>query len=95
MEVSGNSGKILELADSQRMHKQSLEVVLDQVDAVVVNTLLEWEGDGQIDFDERYKEFSGYKSDVIAAFDHLITKTEESAEQWALTGANVQTRFQV
>lgn len=95
MEVSGNSEKILGLADSQRTYKGAMEDVLNQVDAAVIRSLTEWHGSGSDTFNERYEEFVGFKEGVSGAFDHLIKKTENSSEHWAMTGTNVQNRFLV
>ena len=95
MEVSGNSGKILDLADSQRTYQGAMEDVLNQVDAAGVRSLTEWHGAGNDTFNERYEEFVGFKDGVSAAFDQLIKKTENSSEHWAMTGVNVQNRFLV
>ena len=95
MEVSGNSDKILGLADSQRTYKGAMEDVLDQVDSAVIRSLTEWHGAGNETFNERYEEFVGFKEAVSGAFDQLIQKTENSSEHWAMTGMNVQNRFLV
>ncbi|MBQ1083451.1 WXG100 family type VII secretion target [Nocardiopsis sp. B62] len=95
MEVSGNSGNIFDIADTERSYKGQIDTVLNQVEAAVVKSLGEWHGAGSDDFATLYDEFKVHKEGVSDAFDDLIRTTETAAENWALTSASVRNRFNV
>lgn len=93
MDLSGNPAKIMEIADAERSYKNHMEGILDQVQAVVIKTLTEWDGAGKINFSDAYQVFEDHRKDVDEAFEELIQKTEGASELWSVTSASVNARF--
>ncbi|MEU3141053.1 WXG100 family type VII secretion target [Nocardiopsis alba] len=94
-EVAGNPGKIEDLAATAKSYQGDLEDILAIVDKSVKNTLSEWFGGSKQQFEDNYSEFVTLKEAVGESFDEVIRETEEAANNWSITMASVQTRFQV
>jgi uncharacterized protein YukE len=82
-EVGGNVDRIGELQSAQSAAHTAFQSILDDVYQLALRTRAGWAGAGEAEFGQVESQFEQHSQGVQAAFQRLITSTNECAANWA------------
>jgi uncharacterized protein YukE len=82
-EVGGNVGRIGALRTAQSAAHTAFQGILDEVYQLALRTRASWGGAGEAEFGQVESQFEQHSQAVQAAFQRLITSTDEAAANWA------------